>query len=203
MKRRHCLVALFWLLLAAAPAVASPPTPMAQVRTNVEKVLTLLRDPQLKGDARSQQLSAALRPMFDFRLMSQWVLALHWRQATPAQQDRFVTLFTDLLETTYLGRIEAYSGEKVEFLKQQVEGKMAQVNTQILYQNKEIPIDYRLYHEGEQWRVFDVVIENVSLVRNFRSTYGEIIDSDGMEGLLKRMEKKLQELKTPGGKGGA
>jgi phospholipid transport system substrate-binding protein len=195
MKIRHCIL-LVLLLMLATTASASAATPTEQLRSTVDQVIETLRDKSLSGAPRRQRLSALIRPRFNFPLMAQWVLGTNWRKATPAEKERFVTLFTDTLEETYVGKIENYTDEKVRYLKEKVEGEKAEVATVIVGKSVEIPIDYKLARKGGEWLVYDVSVEGVSLVRNFRSTYDEIVRKDGLPGLLKQMEEKLIEMRA-------
>jgi phospholipid transport system substrate-binding protein len=199
-KRIHkffCQFAVTALLLMVAGG-ANAAEPLAEIRTTVDEVLTLLRNKNLPHEARRQQLTAVIRPAFDFEVMSQWVLGTNWRKASPAERKRFADLFADLLEATYIGKIEAYTDERVEYTGQKLEGERAEVDTQVKTASADIPIRYKVFRKGERWLVYDVVIEEVSLVRNYRSTYDEIVRKEGFPGLFSRMEEKIRELKTPG-----
>jgi len=196
MNIRPCipLLVLLLVLVSAAPAFAATPT--EQLRATVDQVIEILRDKSLSGGPRRQKLSTLIRPRFNFPLMAQWVLGTNWRKATPAEKERFLVLFTDTLEETYVGKIENYTDEKVRYLKEKVEGEKAEVATVIVGKSVEIPIDYRLAQKGGEWLVYDVSVEGVSLVRNFRSTYDEIVRKDGLPGLLRQMEEKLREMRA-------
>lgn len=185
------------LALALSAGAASAAEPLAEVQSTVEKVLTLLRDKNLPQDQRRQQLSAVIRPAFDFEVMSQWVLGPNWRQATATERQRFVSLFSDLLEATYIGKIEGYTDERVDFAGQKIDGEKAEVETFIKTRSADIPLRYKLFRKAGRWLVYDVVIEEVSLVRNYRSTYDEIVRKEGFAGLFNRMEAKISELKAP------
>jgi phospholipid transport system substrate-binding protein len=185
---------LFLLMLAGGAGATEP---LAQVQSTVDEVLTLLRNKRLPHDERRQQLRAVIRPAFDFEVMAQWVLGTHWRKASAAERQRFVDLFADLLEATYIGKIESYTDEQVVYAGQKLVGERAQVETMVKTASADIPIRYKLFRKGERWRVYDVVIEEVSLVRNYRSTYDEIVRKEGFAGLFSRMEEKVRELKAP------
>ena len=191
------LLALSLLMLAVArPAAAAVPGPLAQVKTTVDAVIATLKDKGLDHAARRQRLTTLIKDRFDFRVMSQTTLAVNWRRATPPEQDRFITLFTEILKDTYLGRIEAYTNERVTYDKELVEGNRALVDTQIVSSSGDIPIRYRMIREGERWLVYDVVIEEVSLVNTYRSTYSDIVLNEGIGGLLKKMEVKVKQLES-------
>ena len=183
------------LVMAAGNTMAAEP--LAEVRSTVDEVLTLLRNKSLPHEERRQQLTAVIRPAFDFEVMSQWVLGTNWRKATPAERQHFTDLFTDLLEETYIGKIDNYTDERVEFVGQKLEGERAEVDTLVKTASADIPIRYKVFRKGERWLVYDVVIEEVSLVRNYRSSYDEIVRNEGFPGLFARMEEKIRELKAP------
>ncbi len=196
MRPGRCLILLLICLgLVTQPALAAPVTPLEEVRSTVDAVLALLRDTNLDQGTRRSQLTRLIRSRFDFQNMSQRILATHWRSASPQEQQRFVTLFSDLLEANYTSKIEAYTNETVRYLSEQIIGDRASIDTAIVTASAEIPIAYRLQRAGERWLVYDVVIEGVSFVSNYRSTYGEIVRREGMSGLLQKMEEKLREVK--------
>lgn len=183
---------LLWLTAMPLPA-QSAQGPLPQVEASVNDILGVLKDDTIQGEAQREQLSTLIRQRFDFATMSQYVLGPQWRKSSPADKDRFTSLFTDLLEASYLGKIEAYSDEKVSFTEERIEGTRAQVNTVVLTGSKEIPIEYRLKQHNADWLVYDVIIEGVSLVRTYRENYREIVRKEGIKGLLERMQNKLEE----------
>jgi len=188
---------LFAVFFFCRTAPAEIPSPLTQMKGTVDAVIRILQQKDLDRAARRGALSKVIRDRFDFRAMSRLALARNWRKATKEEQDRFVDLFTELLETTYLGRIEAYHNERVVFDKEKTREKKAIVKTHIVASNGDIPITYRLHLQGEQWLVYDVVVEEVSLIRNFRSSYREIVKRKGFPALLEKMEAKIRELKEP------
>ncbi len=199
MKMRHAIPFFLLLILAAAPVTAAPPAPVDQIRQTVDAVIALLKNKGMDRQERREKLSTLVRARFDFEVMSQWALGKNWRSASPQERSRFISLFSDLLEETYVGRIEDYTDEAVVYLGEKRDGERAEVETQVLSGNTDIPIRYKVRLKGEEWFVYDVVIEEVSLVRNFRSSYDEIIRKEGMGGLLKKMEEKILELRNSKG----
>lgn len=199
--RRFLPFALTLLLggLLASPLAAAG-TPKEDIRKTVDQVLTILRDPQIKGVARREKISPLVRARFDFTTMSQYTLGKYWRSASASEKERFIRLFSDLLEETYIGRVDAYSNETVNYLAEKIEGDRAEVKTSVNSGNIVIPIDYRMTRKDGEWFVYDVLIEEVSLVKNFRSSYGEIIRKDGFDSLLEQMAAKLKELRDTNGK---
>jgi len=181
------------LSLCVFPAYSAD-SPKTQVKATVDQVIDVLRDKQLQGEPLRQTLSPLIRARFDFTIMSQRTLGKYWRTATEAEQKRFISLFSDLLEASYIGRIEAYSDESVSYGEERIEENRADVATTVHSGKTHIPIDYRLVLQGDDWFVYDVVIEDVSLIRNYRSTYGEIVRKEGFSGLFERMEEKIAEL---------
>ncbi|MBN2646101.1 MAG: ABC transporter substrate-binding protein [Desulfuromonadaceae bacterium] len=184
------------LLPLALPAQAqesSHNSPLVQVQETVDQILQQLRT-EPDSPVRKEAISQLIRGKFNFELMAQGALGPYWRSATALEQQRFVSLFSRLLEETYLGRIQAYTNETVRYGRQEVRSNRAEVETYIVTSSVEIPISYKLLPNDREWLVYDVVIEEVSLVRNYRSSYANILRSKGMEGLLEEMEQKLAEL---------
>lgn len=190
---------------SSSPAVAGSPTD--QVKNRVDRVVKVLEDPQMKLDGRVVERRAAIRAianeLFDFREISQRSLARHWQQRTPAEREEFAELFGDLLEQSYVSKIELYSGEKVQYVGEVLDGEYATVRTRIITkQNTEIPVDYRLLRQGDQWRAYDVLIEGVSLVGNYRTQFNAVIQKSSYEGLVKALRAKRDEAArtSPGSK---
>ena len=195
-------MAVAGLLLFALPALAVP-SPIEQLKRSVNEVLDVLRDKSQTGQPRREKLSKLIRARFDFNIMSQRTLGKYWKDATPQDQARFIALYSDLLEASYIGRIEAYTDETVHFTAERIDGDSADVDSYVHAGNVDIPINYRLVLAKDQWLVYDVIIEEVSLIRNFRNSYGEIVRKEGYAGLFKRMEEKIRELRSQNGdKGG-
>jgi phospholipid transport system substrate-binding protein len=189
---RFLAFVLFLVLTATAQAAQGP---KEQIETTVSAVLGVLKDGSLAREARRDKIRALIQARFDFRAMSQRTLATYWKKATAQQQDRFVALFSELLEWTYIGRIEAYSHETVKYTGEKIKKGRALVDTFIVTASTNIPIDYRLLKNGNQWLIYDVIIEQVSLVRNYRGTYRSIVKKYGIGGLLDKMEQKVKQMK--------
>jgi phospholipid transport system substrate-binding protein len=192
----RCLLVLAVTGSVICQAAFAAPSPMEQVKTTVDQVINVLRDTSLAGEARRQILSKVIRARFNFNIMAQRTLGKYWKSATTDEQERFVSLFSDLLEASYIGRIESYSDEVINYMGERLVGDRAEVTTSVRSGGSDIPIDYRLVLIGEEWYVYDVIIEDVSLVKNYRSSYGEIVRNEGFAGLFTRMETKIQELRA-------
>jgi phospholipid transport system substrate-binding protein len=185
------------IALAATAAWAGPATD--QVKTSVERVLKVVQDPELKKpqntEKRRTQIREVARQLFDFPEMAKRALARHWAARTPEQRKRFVELFADLLENSYVSKIETYSGEKIAYLAEQADGDTVTVRSKIVTERgTEIPIDYRMQKDGARWQVFDVAIEGVSLVANYRTQFNKIITQSSFDELVKKMEQKHLEV---------
>jgi len=183
------VVLAFFTLNAQAEA-----TPTEQLKSSIEQILNILKDKSIENENRRNQIRTLINDRFYFRAMSQRALARNWKKASKEQQTKFVGLFSQLLENTYIGRIEAYTDERVEYLREKTRNpKRSVVYTQIVTKTADIPINYKLAKKNDQWLVYDVVIEEVSLISNYRSSYDEIIKKDGMDGLLSKMQEKVLE----------
>jgi phospholipid transport system substrate-binding protein len=194
---RMLTMAITAVALTSGAAWAGAPTD--QLRGRVDRVLEVLEDPALKSEARVGERRAAIRAMaqeiFDFRELSQRALARHWQARTPAERDEFVPLFADLLERSYIGKIEMYSGgDRIQYLAETAEGDQAAVRTKIVTKSgTEIPVDYRMHRVGDQWLVYDVAIEGVSLVANYRAQFNKIIQTSSFRGLVEKLSAKKDE----------
>ncbi len=191
------------VLLAATTVMAAVPRPSNQLRLAVDRIIEVLRDKDLSRDQVLQEVSNLVRSKFDFWAMSQRTLGINWKKATAEEKQHFVKLFAKLLEDTYRGRLKAYTynDEHVEYIGERVRGSRAEVHT-IVVANQEIPVSYKMRLKGEEWLVYDVIIEEVSLIANYRNSYAEIIRDEGFQGLIARMEAKIKELAENGGQKG-
>ncbi len=169
-----------------------------QLKDTIDSVIALLRDPALKGpekkDERRARIREAVRERFSFPEMARRSLGRHWRNRTDEERKEFVKLFSSLIENSYIGRIEDYSDEEVLFLNEKVIKNKAEVKTRIVSgAGTEIPINYRLFKDRSgRWLVYDVVVEGVSLVRNYRTQFDRTIRSLSYEGLVKEIRSKVE-----------
>ena len=194
MFTRRLALLLAVLVFSFSTIVIAETSPMDAVRTSVEAILEALKNEQLDTPARREQMRVAIEDRFDFRAMSQRTLATNWKKATDQEQQKFVELFSRLIENSYVSKIESYTNEKVEYPDTKVKGRKAVVDTLIISASAEIPVNYKLYLNGDEWLVYDVIIEGVSLISNYRSSYQEIVKKEGISGLLAKMQDKLNEL---------
>jgi len=197
-------------LLVGLALAAHAGVPTDQVKGATDQVLKTLQDPALKSPdktaERRKQLRAIVDQVFDWQETGKRALARHWQTLKPEQRQEFSALFADLVERSYVGKIEAYSGEKVAYVGDTIEGDQATVKTKLITKSgTEIPLDYRMQKEGDRWRVYDVLIEGVSLVGNYRTQFNKIIQQSSYDELVKKMKTKQDELvfvQGPGQKGG-
>lgn len=196
---RLCAVMLAAVLaiLTAREAVAGPPTD--QLKSALDRVVKVVENPSLKGDDRVAERRIAVRKiaddLFDFNEIARRALARHWQPLTDKQRAEFVSLFSDLLERSYISRIEQYGGEKIQYVGERVDGDTASVATRIVTKNgTEVPIDYRLLKKGDRWPVYDVNVEGVSLVSNYRTQFNKIIQTGSFADLIQKLKAKQGEL---------
>ena len=187
------------LVLGAAPEAAAQ-DPTAQIKASTDRVLQILQNPALKGPAKASQRRAAIRQVteeiFDFNEMARRALGQHWRQLTDQQRKEFVRLFTDLVEQSYMSKIELYSGEPIQYTGAKVEGDVATVSTRLITKKgTDVPIDYRMLKRGSRWYIYDVNIEGVSLVNNYRPQFDTIMRTSSFDGLVKKMKDRIEELR--------
>lgn len=168
-------------------------TPMETVQKTVEEVLEVLRDGTLNEEARREEVTQLISRRFDFPGMSQRILATNWRDARLEQKKDFIELFRQLLGNTYWKRIRNYRNERVEVVSESIKGNQAKVLTLIQGADKAIPVDYKLREKQGRWMAYDVIIEQVSLVRNYQVSFQNIVKKDGMDALLNEMRLKLQQ----------
>lgn len=183
--RTRLLLAVAAVAAAAGPVVAGEPTDALKQR--VDRVVKILAQP---GDHRPE-LRRVAEDIFDFEEMSRRALGPHWNARTPDERRQFVPLFTDLLERSYVGRIESGRGGSVLYVGESVDGDEATVRTRVVTpQRTEIPVDYRMQRKDGRWRAYDVLIEGVSLVNNYRSQFNTVIQSSSYGALVERLRSK-------------
>lgn len=188
-----CTLSLLIILASAADVLAG--VPMNEVKKTTDEVLNVLRNKELKGPAKEElrrgKILAIVSQIFDFREMAKRSLGIYWRRRTPQERDEFVPLYKDLLNRTYMRKVERYTNEKIDYTDESVRDGYAVVRTRVITNTgTEIPLDYRLMKDDGKWVVYDVVIEGVSLVNNYRSQFSQIIRSDSYKELVKRLKKK-------------
>ena len=195
MKKRFAIFSLLMIFILSVPVYAGAPT--TAVEATVNRVLNVLRDPKLKSpdakEIKKEKLRVIYKDMFDEMEFSRRTLTRNWKKFTPKQQEEFVNLFEQVLEKSYIDKILDYSNEKIVFYKEtMIPEDKAEVQSKIVTSSKEIPIDYRMILKDGKWKVYDVVVENVSLVQNYRTQFNEILADGTPEQLLQTLRKKVK-----------
>lgn len=182
--------------LSQTTAFATP-DPTEQFRPFLKKVTDALADPDLKTYPKYEQgrrMINVVRERFDFREMSKRVLGQQWRDLNESEQKDFEDLFTRMLQYAYIGKIDDYSGQKVEFTQQRIKGDRAEVQTLLVDKDKSVSVAYIMLLRGDQWMAYDVVVEGVSLIRNYMEQFKEILKKDGYAGLVRQVKEKIEQI---------
>lgn len=193
MKKLLLTGILILMLVVSAWAI---PQPQQEVEKMINSVLAVLQHPDLTAAEKKAQVSGKVQAFLDVASMSQRTLGPYWQGATEEQRQRFSGLFVKVLEGTYLNSIGDYSNGSVQYLKQRVKEDKAIIDTKIVMEELSIPVQYKMIYDNDTWQVFDVIIDGISLIRNYRSSYGEIIRKDGYEGLFALMEQKVISMQS-------
>jgi phospholipid transport system substrate-binding protein len=184
-------LALVLALMPASPAVAGAPTD--QLRQRVDDVIRVLSEPTLKGktEERRAKVRKISEEIFDYQDTARRSLGPHWAARTPDEKREFVQLFADLLERAYFSRIDQYQGEKVRYGAETINGNEAVVKTTIVTPaGSDVPVDYRLHLASGRWLVYDVIIEGVSLVSNYRTQFNRIVQTESYQSLVQKLRAK-------------
>jgi phospholipid transport system substrate-binding protein len=192
-----------WLGLTALIVLASTPDASAgpvtdQLKGAIDRVVATLDSPSLKGEGKVLERRTAVRKIaneiFDFSEIARRSLGRYWQPLTEPQRTEFVALFGDLLERSYISKIELYGGEKIVYSGERVDADLATVSTKIMTKNgTEVPVDYRLFKRGDKWMIYDVSVEGISLVSNYRTQFNKLIQTNGFNGLVEKMRTKQTE----------
>ena len=188
------------LMVVASPAWAASPT--ETLKSYGDVVLKILDDQNLRSPERKHERRAAVRKVaeevFDIGETAKRALGPHWQQRTPTERDEFTQLFADLLESTYIARIDEYGSEKIRYTGEKIDGDTAVVQTRVLTKKgTEAPVDARMLRRGDKWYIYDVIIEGVSLVNNYRTQFDRIIRSASFAELVKRLRDRKQAFASP------
>jgi len=193
--------ALSALFGGVSRAVAATMGPLQQVQQSTDKLLAILKDPALKAPERKaerrEKICAAINERFNFADMSQRTLARHWASRTPAEREEYTQLFTELLRRTYLSKIEGYAGEQVQYKGERIEGNYARVEVLIVTtKNIEVPLEYSLKKYDSEWLIYDVAVEGVRLVNNYRTQFASMLNSMPYPKFIEKLRAKIAEMDT-------
>ena len=196
MKKQLTGLVVLMLFLFSLPVYAGVPLDTAQASVN--KVLDVLHDPKLKSESakeiKKDKLRIIYKGMFDEFEFSRRTLARNWSKLNASQQKEFIPLFEQVLEKAYIDKIFSYTNEKIEFYKENMNSDtLAEIQTKVVTASKEIPIFYKVIKKDNSWKVYDVVVENVSLVLNYRTQFNDILSKNTPEQLLDILRKKVKD----------
>ena len=191
-------VAIVLALIVAPVTLARAGQATDQLKVQIDRVVKMIDDPELRKENRALDRRKSVRKIaediFDFGETAKRSLGRHWLARTAAEREEFVGLFADLLERSYISKIELFNGERIQFVGDTPDGDQSIVRTKILTkQGTEVPVDYRMLKKGERWLVYDVIIEGVSLVANYRTQFNKIIQTSSFQELVKKMKTKQEE----------
>lgn len=167
------------------------------LKATIDQVIGVVTDPQYKDDrpTRRAKMKDLIFPKFNFVEMGKRSLGKkRWKERTPEERKAFVDLFGKLLENSYANKLESFSDEKIVYVDEIVKGRYAMVKTEVVRTNDTVSVDYKLIKSPEEWRVYDLVVEGVSLVKNYRSQFGKIIHNDSFDALMEKLNAKIKEL---------
>ena len=194
---------IVFLLLGTVAVTGSEPNhdPMEQLQGTIDAIIKLLRDPEFKKPDKKEQLrhdiSEIINERFDFKEMAKRSLGVHWRKRNAEEKKHFIRIFSELVQESYIGKIEDYTDQTVFYGEEDIRDKYAAVHTVIESSQKaDLPIIYKMKLDGDKWSVYDVDIEGVSLISTYRDQFNTIISQDSYEDLVERMKSKLDKIKS-------
>ena len=195
------LIPLIAVLVLAPGPDAWAGAPTDQLRTYTDQVLKILQNPSMTLPDRREAVRHLAEEVFDVTETAKRALGQHWQQRTPAEQDEFVKLFANLLEQTYIARIDEFGGEKLTYVSEQIDGDRAIVRAKITTKNgTDVPVESRVLLKGNRWLIYDILIENLSLISNYRAQFDRVIRTASYDELVKRLKTKGEFLKEKGPK---
>ncbi len=192
--------ALFFMLASASPVLAAG-APTKTIEQAVNDIMAIIKNPDMRDVAKRppllQRIEDKAKTIFDFKEFSARTVGPNWREFTPEQQKRFIDAFASLLRATYIEKLEGYDGEKVNYTGEvmSTKGDKAEVQTSVLIKNKNVPVAYRMLEKDGIWKVYDVRIEKISLIENYRGQFKELLVKGDAEGLIARVESKAAEIR--------
>ena len=193
-----CMITALFLATNVFAGVGNGVT--EEVKKTVDEVVKIVSDKEMKKNdqKRRQALKKSISKIFDYTEMAKRSLGKHWNPRSAAERKQFTELFASLLENSYAGKIESYNNERIIYLKETIDSDHAEVKSKVITTKRdEFTLDYRMINQDGKWMVYDVVIEGVSLVSNYRTQFNKIIAADGYPVLVKKLQTKTDELKAP------
>lgn len=196
MFKRYILLTVAALFLATNASAGVTD----EVKKTVDDVVRIVSDKELKKNdhKRRQMLKKSISVIFDYNEMAKRSMGKHWNQRSAAEKKQFSELFASLLENSYASKIESYNNEKIVYLKETIDADHAELKSKVVTAKRdEFTLDYRMINQNGTWMVYDVVIEGVSLVSNYRTQFNKIITANGYPELVKKLQTKTEDLKSP------
>ena len=192
-----CVVLLFCLLSLTGKVLAGTEI-TSELKKTIDTVIEIVSDPEMKKkpSLRREKLRETIGVRFNYKQMVMRSLAKNYKDRSDKEREEFTSLFKKLLENSYASKIENYQNETIKYVQEQVKGKYALVKTQIIRKNGTINVDYKLINENGKWTVYDFVIEEVSLIRNYRSQFTKIIKTESYGALVSKLSKKIKDLES-------
>ncbi len=189
---------LFFFVLSLAGEVFAESGITSDLKATIDKVLKIVSDPELKKNPslRREQLRDTIGVRFNYSQMVMRSLAKNYKERTDKEREEFTGLFKKLLENSYASKIENYQDETINYVDEKIKGNYALVKTQIVRKDGTIDVDYKLINEDGKWTVYDFVIEEVSLIRNYRSQFAKIIKTESYGALVSKLTKKIKDLES-------
>jgi phospholipid transport system substrate-binding protein len=193
--KKSLIASTLMLTLHLRGTLAQAGEPLQVVKTVGDGIIAILKDPKYKSPAKNkdrvERLKEIINPVFDFEEMARRTLGTHWRRRTPAEQQEFVKLFRAFWEKTYSEKVDLYQGERAVFGRETIDGDYAEVESKVVNaKGEETPVLYRLKRTDNRWNVYDAVIENISIVNNYRSQFDRVITKSSFDGLIKMLREK-------------
>ncbi len=186
----------FALILGAGKAVQASGITDG-LKTTIDQVIRVVTDPQYQDDrqTRRTKMKSIIFPKFNFLEMGRRSLgSKRWKERSPEERKAFVDVFGKLLENSYANKLENYRDEKINYVDEIIKGKYAMVKTEVIRKNGTVDIDYKMIQGGGEWRVYDIVIEGVSMIKNYRSQFTRIIHKDSFDTLMEKLNAKVSKL---------
>jgi phospholipid transport system substrate-binding protein len=198
-RNRLSIIGFSLVLIVGAGKTAQASGITEGLKATIDQVIGVVTDPQYNGDrsTRRSKMKDIIFPKFNFLEMGKRSLGKkHWKKRTPDERRAFVDVFGKLLENSYANKLENYSDEKINYLDEIVKGKYAMVKTEVVRKNSTISIDYKLIEGSSKWLIYDITVEGVSLIKNYRSQFSKVIHNDSFDALMEKLNTKVKKLET-------
>ncbi len=187
------------LLFISSPVLLSAGEPTERIKATTDKLIEIVTNPELEPpemkEERDRMIREAVDEIFDWAAFSQRAMGRHWRDLDKTQKKEFIELFSKLIEQTYMDKTRQYSGEKIEFLNENIDANFGTVESKVILENStEVIVEYRIRKREEVWFIYDVYVEGVSLVNNYRGQFNEILTKSSYEELVRRLKSKLEDV---------